>query len=203
MIKLLVAATIAVAVISGPAEARQKHRHLLSSRIAGLHPDCGLLFPCESPFASLFAPEKAPPMGRKTHQGQPAVGRNWFETAGRAIAHPVAGIVAPLAAKVSEIQSACGSRILSGVRHTLVAGTRRVSLHASGKAVDVAGNPSCIYAQLAGWPGGYSVDYGRVAHVHISYDEAGGREWGLHFSHGGGHRHRYARRGHSKMASAQ
>ncbi|QDW38994.1 hypothetical protein FFI89_018695 [Bradyrhizobium sp. KBS0727] len=104
-----------------------------------------------------------------------------------------AGLVAPLAAKVAEIRGACRSSLISGMRHTLIAGTRMISLHASGRAADLAGDPSCIYAHLAGWPGGYSVDYARMRHVHISYDE-GGREWGLHFRHGGGARH--ARRHH-------
>ncbi len=31
------------------------------------------------------------------------------------------------------------------------------------------GNPNCIYSMLHGWPGGYSVDYASVKHVHISY----------------------------------
>jgi len=102
------------------------------------------------------------------------------------------GVVAPLAAKARQIQAACGSRVISGVRHTRIAGTRRMSLHASGRAVDMSGNPRCIYAQLKGWPGGYTVDYGRARHVHISY---GGREHGLRFAHGGGHRKaRHARR---------
>lgn len=65
-----------------------------------------------------------------------------------------------------------------------------MSLHASGNAVDMQGNPTCIYAHLHGWPGGYSTDYSRVRHVHISYDAAGGREMGLRFAHGGGHKHR-------------
>jgi hypothetical protein len=52
------------------------------------------------------------------------------------------------------------------------------------------GNPGCQYAHLAGWPGGYSVDYGRVRHVHISLDQDGGKEWGVHFRHGGVKRHR-------------
>lgn len=103
------------------------------------------------------------------------------------------GIVGPLAAKVAEIQSACGSRVISGVRHTRIAGTRRLSLHASGKAVDMAGDPRCIYMHLAGWQGGYSTDYGRVRHVHISYDPDGGREMGIRFRHGS---HRYAHRHH-------
>lgn len=115
----------------------------------------------------------------------------------------VGGIVAPLAAKVAEIQSSCSSRVISGVRHTYVAGTRRISLHASGKAVDMAGSPGCIYAHLAGWAGGYSVDYGRVRHVHISWDPEGRREWGVHFAHGG-HRHRghrYAHRHHRQRTA--
>jgi hypothetical protein len=108
----------------------------------------------------------------------------------------VSGIVPALAAKVAQIQSACpGAHVISGVRHTRIRGSGRMSLHATGEAVDMRGNPSCVYAQLRDWPGGYSTDYGRVQHVHISL-AANGREAGLRFSHGGGrgHRHRYARR---------
>jgi len=90
------------------------------------------------------------------------------------------GIAPELASKAREIVTACGSRVISGVRHTRVAGTRRMSLHASGRAVDMAGNPSCIYARLRGWPGGVSTDYGRVRHVHFSL---GGGEDGLRFAH--------------------
>lgn len=92
----------------------------------------------------------------------------------------LAGVYAPLAAKAREIESACGSVVISGRRHTKVAGTRRMSLHAAGKAVDMTGNSSCIYSKLRGWPGGYSIDYGRVRHVHISL---GGREDGIRFAH--------------------
>lgn len=100
----------------------------------------------------------------------------------------LAGIADALAAKAGEIVGVCGSRVASGLRPgARVAGTRHPSLHASGRAVDLVGNPRCIYARLAGWPGGYSVDYGRVRHVHVSL---GGREDGLRFSHrGGGRRH--------------
>ena len=97
----------------------------------------------------------------------------------------LAGVTPALAQKAQQIREACGSTIISGVRHTRVRGTGHWSLHASGRAVDMRGNPACIYAHLQGWPGGYSVDYGRVHHVHISY---GGREDGLRFNHGG-HRH--------------
>jgi hypothetical protein len=111
----------------------------------------------------------------------------------------IGAIVSPLAAKVREISSSCGSSIVSSVRHTHIANTRTMSLHASGQAVDMRGNPRCIYQHLSGWPGGYSIDYGRVQHVHISYS-VGGREWGLRFAHGGQHRHGYAHR-HRRYAS--
>jgi hypothetical protein len=102
-------------------------------------------------------------------------------------------IVASLAAIAQDIASGCGSTIISGVRHTYVAGTNRISCHASGQAVDMSGNPSCIYQKLQNWPGGYSTDYGRMGHVHISSCMA---EWGAHFQHGGGYhwRRHYRRR---------
>lgn len=91
--------------------------------------------------------------------------------------------VPALTAKAQEIARSCGSKVISAFRpHALIAGTSRPSLHASGHAVDMAGNPACIYAHLSGWPGGYSVDYGVVRHVHISL---GGREDGARFVHGG------------------
>ncbi|NJL50414.1 MAG: hypothetical protein HC909_01525, partial [Blastochloris sp.] len=93
-----------------------------------------------------------------------------------------AGVVKPLADKAAEMFAACGARVISGVRHTRVAGTRTMSLHARGQAIDMRGNPACIYRHLQGWPGGYTTDYGRARHVHISY---GGREHGLRFAHGG------------------
>ncbi|QLP98527.1 MAG: hypothetical protein HZY79_15655 [Rhodoblastus sp.] len=92
--------------------------------------------------------------------------------------HPV------LAAKARAIVRACGSHVVSARRHTRVAGTRRMSLHARGLAVDLRGNPRCIYARLKGWRGGYSVDYRRVDHAHVS--GPGGREDGLRFVHRGG-----------------
>jgi hypothetical protein len=111
---------------------------------------------------------------------------------GRAVS--VTGIVPALAAKVAQIQSSCpGAHVISGVRHTRIRGSGRMSLHATGEAVDMRGNPSCVYAQLRDWPGGYSTDYGRVKHVHISL-AANGREAGLRFAHGGSrHHHRHRR----------
>lgn len=110
----------------------------------------------------------------------------------------LAGVNPVLAAKVALIVGTCGSRVISTVRHTYVAGTHRISQHANGTAVDITGNPACIYGQLHGWEGGYSVDYGAVRHVHISI---GGREAGARFVHGGGHRRHYAHhRHHSRWA---
>jgi hypothetical protein len=113
------------------------------------------------------------------------------------VGRSMAGVVPALAAKVAQIQSACpGAHVISAVRHTRIRGSGRMSLHATGEAVDMRGNPSCVYAQLRDWPGGYSTDYGRVQHIHISL-AANGREAGLRFAHGGGgraHRHRYAKR---------
>lgn len=108
----------------------------------------------------------------------------------------LAGVVGPLAAKARELQSICGARVISAVRHTYIAGTGgRLSLHASGRAVDMEGNPSCLYAHLRNWPGGVSVDYSRVRHVHFSYNPRGS-EWGTRFNHyrGKAKRTRYARR---------
>ncbi|MBO0758161.1 MAG: hypothetical protein J2P54_20120 [Bradyrhizobiaceae bacterium] len=110
-----------------------------------------------------------------------------------------------LANKVSEIMSACGARLISGYRPgARVAGSGHPSLHSvyPSRAADLAGNPHCIYANLQGWPGGYSNDYASVRHVHISYSPPGtgylgGREWHARFAHfGGGHhltRHHHRR----------
>jgi hypothetical protein len=94
----------------------------------------------------------------------------------------LAGVTPVLAAKARQIVASCGSAVISGVS---ARGNR--SNHPIGRAVDLRGNPGCIYAQLKGWPGGYSTDYASAGHVHISYNP-GGQEWGLRFAHGG-HRH--------------
>jgi hypothetical protein len=100
------------------------------------------------------------------------------------------GLVGGLASKAMEIVGNCASRIVSTVRPgAYVAGTGRPSLHRDGRAVDIQGDPVCIYAHLRGWPGGYSTDASVVNHVHISYNP-GGREWGARFVHGGHRRYR-------------
>jgi hypothetical protein len=114
-----------------------------------------------------------------------------------------------LAKKVSEITSACGSRLISGYRPgARVAGSGHPSLHSlyPSRAADVSGNPHCIYMHLEGWAGGYSTDYGRVRHVHISYSPPGtgylaGREWHARFVHyGSGGHHRFTQRRHRRYA---
>lgn len=102
----------------------------------------------------------------------------------------LSGITPPLAAKAREIQAACGSKVVSAIRRgaRVYGGSR--SNHASGRAVDLQGNPSCIYAHVRDWPGGVSTDYATAPggpHVHLSYNP-GGMEWGLRF------RHRHARK---------
>jgi hypothetical protein len=90
----------------------------------------------------------------------------------------LAGVTPVLAAKARQIVASCGSTIVSAVSRR---GIR--SNHPIGRAVDIKGNPGCVYAQLKGWPGGYSTDYSAIGHVHISYNP-GGQEWGLRFAHG-------------------
>jgi len=101
------------------------------------------------------------------------------------------GVTPVLAAKARQIVASCGSTIVSAVSRR---GNR--SNHPIGRAVDLKGNPGCVYAQLKGWPGGYSTDYSAIGHVHISYNP-GGQEWGLRFAHGthGHGTRRYASRG--------
>ena len=98
-------------------------------------------------------------------------------------------LVPELAHKVAEIETACNSKLISGWRFTFVAGTRRLSCHASGQAADMQGNPKCIYDHLKAWRGGYSIDYSRVNHVHISTCS---QERGSHFAHHRSIRHMYA-----------
>ena len=147
-----------LAVVAAPADARRAKRHLsdASALVAGAVID--------DRYPHLREPE--------AH----ATARAWKGSS------PLSGIVPPLAAKARAIVAACGARVVSGIRHSYVNGTRRISLHASGRAVDISGNPKCIYRALARWPGGYSTDYARVRHVHISYAPRG-REWGARFAH--------------------
>ena len=97
------------------------------------------------------------------------------------------GVAAPLAAKVREIQAVCGSTILSTINRR-----PNRSNHPAGRAVDLKGNPRCMYNLLRQWPGGYSTDYARAGHLHISYSP-GGQEWGARFVHSKTSRVQYAK----------
>lgn len=198
-----VTAVAALCALSSLAEARV--------RTPAVSPECNVTMPCigvdnpvharqrgqrrPEPAFSMMEPA-TPRLSRRQQRALERAQRD-FEPATRAVAERAshasegysAGLVGPLAAKLASIQAACpGTHAISGVRHTRIAGTRRMSLHAQGKAVDVRGPYGCIYVQLKGWSGGYSTDSGRVQHIHISYDDAGGREMGLRFAHGGGRR---------------
>jgi hypothetical protein len=99
----------------------------------------------------------------------------------------LAHIIPALAVKTQQIVSICGCRVISALRPgAVVAGTNHPSLHRDGRAVDLQGNPHCIYSMLQGFSGGYSIDYNVVHHVHVSL---GGREDGTRFVHGGSHHH--------------
>jgi len=109
--------------------------------------------------------------------------RRYHEPVGSAAG--IGGGRVELEAKAREIVSSCGSTIISAFRPgARIAGSGHASMHASGRAIDIKGNPHCIYSHLGGWPGGYSVDYGAVQHVHVSL---GGFEDGIRFSHHGFH----------------
>lgn len=197
-----VTAVAALCALSSIAEARV--------RTPAVSSECNITMPCigvDNPIHArqrsqrraepAFSPmESSPRLSRRQQRALERAQRN-FEPAPRAAVARTApasegysaGLVGPLQAKLASIQAACpGTHAISGIRHTRIAGTRRMSLHAQGKAVDVRGPYGCIYAQLKGWSGGYSTDSGRVQHIHISYDDAGGREMGLRFAHGGGRR---------------
>lgn len=163
-------------------------------RTSAVSPECNITMPCigvdnpaharqrgqREPMQSFASVEPTRRAERARRAVEPAYASQEYSS----------GLVGPLQAKLASIQAACpGTHAISGVRHTRIAGSRRMSLHAQGKAVDVRGPYGCIYSQLKGWSGGYSTDAGRVQHIHISYDDGGGREMGLRFAHGGGRRH--------------
>lgn len=107
-----------------------------------------------------------------------------FALCGSASAH----VPGALIAKVNELKAACGAKVVSAHRAGARTPSGHVSEHALGRAVDLQGNPGCMYARLRNWPGGISTDYWTAPggpHIHLSYGP-GGREWGVRFSHRGG-----------------
>jgi hypothetical protein len=196
----LLCAVAAACVLSSMAQAR--------TRAPAISPECNITMPCigvglgtEPQLQWQQAPQASEidsPVVRQVKRARTSgVSDAGFSDAGPSDAGvvdsgvsdlgvSVSGLVSPLATKLASIQAACpGTQAISGIRHTRIAGTRRMSLHAQGKAVDVRGPYGCIYSELKGWSGGYSTDAGRVRHIHISYDDAGGREMGIRFAHGG------------------
>lgn len=181
-----ITAVAALCALSSMAEARV--------RTQAVSPECNITMPCIGVDNPVHARQRRQ---RAVSQSFASVEPTYRAERARRAVEPAAalqgyssGLVGPLQAKLASIQAACpGTHAISGVRHTRIAGTLRMSLHAQGKAVDVRGPYGCIYAQLKGWSGGYSTDAGRMQHIHISYDDAGGREMGLRFAHGGGRRH--------------
>lgn len=91
-------------------------------------------------------------------------------------------------AALAKANAACGIRVISTFRRgARIAGTRRVSMHASCRAADFTSRDyGCVYRALASWPGKMSIDAGRAKHVHID----DGRY--ARFEHG--RAHRYAKR---------
>lgn len=190
-------------VVLSPATFATAHAR---SRAPALASECNVSMACDVPVASgVMKPQRGQRMAYARHAALPSEegARDAFAYAppsapveredGRSGRISMSGVVPALAAKVAQIQSACaGAHVISAHRHTRIRGSGRLSLHATGEAVDMRGNPSCVYAQLRDWPGGYSTDYGRAQHIHISL-AANGREAGLRFSHGGGRGHRHRR----------
>lgn len=117
----------------------------------------------------------------------------------------LARIVEPLKTKIETIIRECGSRVVSSDHRGGVTPN-----HRNHRAVDVSGNPQCIYSHLQDWPGGYSTDYNTapyIKHVHISYCPPqscrGGYEWGLRFAHAGSHSHQMSAKRHKRYHPQQ
>lgn len=200
-------------LISSQADARPRHHRALAT---GFSPECNVTMPCVGAPLPSYASSTGglqprlyslTERGKKRYPEQASIdifGNGSYlnpAKAARAVGRAVigaTGLVPTLANKVSEITSSCRANIVSGVRHTNIAGTRVPSLHNYGEAVDISGDYGCIRGHLAGWPGGYSVDNERMRHIHISYSPETGREMGARFVHGG-HR-RYARHRHIHYA---
>ena len=177
---LLIAATLACGLLSAMPATAQIRSH-------GITEHCLTDFSSKKRFKSSYKQRRYGKRGwrqrhvRTTHRYRP---RHGYRRHGGSVS--MAGVVAPLAAKAQQIVAACGSRVVSAVRRGARISSGHYSNHAAGRAVDIQGNPSCIYSMLRGWPGGVSTDYASAPggpHVHVSYSPHG-MEWGLKFSHG-------------------
>jgi hypothetical protein len=173
---MLMAAGVSLAPSQASARNHYHHRHAHLHHVASSHGGYFCHFGCRSGTRlTSFGHHGRTHTAHLVHRHHGSVG--YAVDTGRAPGQ--------LQAKAHEIVSSCGSTIISGFRPgARIAGSGHTSMHASGRAVDIKGNPHCIYSHLQGWPGGYSVDYGAVQHVHISL---GGFEDGVRFSHHGSH----------------
>ena len=195
---MAVAAVAIVTVATTPAEARRAKKQTVDSDYTALLPEERMLAYANDGFRL-----DVPVTGERKRYTKHRVPKAQKTASAPAYSRPCGSvlsldcIVAPeLVHKTKEIIADCGSKVVSAR-----APRGNKSNHPIGRAVDLVGNPGCIYAHLKDWPGGYSIDYGRVHHVHISYNP-GGQEWGLRFAHGGGHKH-YAARRHTRYAAKQ
>jgi hypothetical protein len=156
----------ALVVAGGPTEARARH-----DQMAAHHQSAKQLARTEHARTGKYRTTRSA-------YGQRKFGHTAKHRTAKSRGVSLAGVTPVLAAKARQIVANCGSTIVSAVSRR---GIR--SNHPIGRAVDIKGNPGCVYAQLKGWPGGYSTDYAATGHVHISYNP-GGQEWGLRFAHG-------------------
>ena len=111
------------------------------TRTPAISPECNVTMPCIGVG-----------VGAKTQIGSRRDSYSRLAKSEPAFAPPElssAALVGPLQSKLASIEAACpGTQAISTVRHTRIAGTRVMSLHAQGKAVDVRGPYGCIYGQL-------------------------------------------------------
>lgn len=190
MRRLFAGAALAFAclLIASPAQSKG---HDLSSEFTGDRYSGGATAVVQQKTARRAAKRKA----KHTVKRAVRTMRGYAQHLSRNPTRDLSGFPEPLVSKVREIESACGSKVISAYRPgSRVRGSGRLSLHSVRKAVDMQGNPACMRSHLVGWRGGASTDYSGIKpnHIHISY-EPGGREWGARFAHYSGKRRiRYA-----------
>jgi hypothetical protein len=193
MIFRVIIASIAIACISSAAEARRApvdlSQEFIGDRYSGYAP-------AQAP--QVYVVKKSKKAYRKAKRQVAAVAKVVQGALAQHVTKDLTGFPEPLVAKVRELERECGSKIVSAFRPgARIARTGVLSNHAKRKAVDMAGNPACMYAHLKGFRGGVSTDYHSAPggkHIHISYNP-GGPEWGKRFAHSGGKgRVRYAKK---------
>ena len=82
---------------------------------------------------------------------------------------------------VGMLQKQCNAKVISRDRIGARTPLGVPSCHATGQAVDMVGNYTCMYRILSKYhKGGYTTDAGRCKHIHISWCKM---EWGMRFAH--------------------